>query len=92
MRRFVCAVALSMGMLMGCGGTVEMDTPDSPDTLGSVEQGLACAAPDNSCPSGTICICPDSQNSGLCRKPCPPSGICSTGAACLSSWCGPYCR
>jgi hypothetical protein len=87
MRRFVCAVAISMGMLMGCGGTVEMDAPDSPDTLGSVEQGLACRYPDNTCPPGTICICPSPQG-GLCLKPCPPSGICGDGRACRSSECG----
>jgi hypothetical protein len=75
MRRLVCAVAVSFGMLMGCGGDVAMDTPD---TVESVEQGLACEDPDNSCPSGTVCAI----DTGLCRPACPSSGVCSSGSAC----------
>ena len=85
MRRLVCAVVLSIGMLMGCGGTTEMNTPD---TVDSVKQGLACRYPNNYCPSGTFCIVCE----GLCRKPCPPSGICTNGSTCLIAECGtPYC-
>jgi hypothetical protein len=84
MRRLVCAVAISIGMLMGCGGTAELDTPDA---LGSVEQGLACRQPELSCPSGTICVDGD-----LCRKACPPSGICASGNACsISPYGTPFC-
>ncbi|WP_224245144.1 hypothetical protein [Hyalangium gracile] len=77
MRRLMCVVALSIGMLTGCGGTAEMETPDS---VGTVEQGLACRYPDMWCPSGTICVDGD-----LCRKPCPSSGVCASGSACRIS-------
>ena len=84
MRRLVCAVAISMGMLKGCGGSTDMDTPD---TLDTVEQGLACRYPDMYCPSGTICV-----DEELCRKPCPSSGYCASGYACrISDYGTPYC-
>ncbi|MFL5352076.1 hypothetical protein [Archangium sp.] len=84
MRRLVCAVAVSFGMLMGCGGDVAVD--NTRDTLESVEQGLACIYPNNTCPSGTVCV------DTLCRKACPTSGICSSGAACRVGGDGtPYC-
>jgi hypothetical protein len=85
MRRLVCAVAVSFGMLMGCGGDVAMDAPD---TLGAVEQGLACKYPDNYCAPGTVCV----VDTSLCRPACPSSGICSNGSACLISSDGTsYC-
>jgi hypothetical protein len=86
MRRLMCAVLFSIGMMTGCGGSTEMDAPDA---LGSVEQGLACAYPNMTCPSGTICV----YDYELCRKPCPSSGICSSGAACSVSPSGQkYCN
>jgi hypothetical protein len=85
MRRLVCAVAISMGMLLGCGGADAGQDPA--DALDTVEQGLACAYPDMTCPGTTICVDGD-----LCRQACPPSGICSSGRACRVSPGGtPYC-
>jgi len=85
MRRLMCAVVLSFGMLTGCGGTAEQDTPDALDT---VEQGLACAYPNMTCPPGTICV----YDYELCRQPCPSSGTCASGTACRVSPSGiKYC-
>ncbi|WP_163997783.1 hypothetical protein [Pyxidicoccus caerfyrddinensis] len=83
MRRLVCAVTLSIGMLMGCGGPADVNTPD---TVDSVEQGLACQYPDMLCPSRYACV------GGLCRKECPETEVCWNGAACRIYADGtPYC-
>ncbi|ATB29617.1 hypothetical protein [Melittangium boletus] len=84
MRRLVCAVAVSIGMLMGCGGAAELDTPEMLDT---VEQGLACAYPDMSCPAASICA-----DNDMCRPRCPSSGLCNNGSACRTAANGnAYC-
>src|SRR5262245_9764220 len=85
MRRLVCVVAASVGLLMGCGDAAAMD---SPDTLGTVEQALACRYPDMSCPSGSVCV-----DELLCRTACPSSGTCASGLPCRISQGGTrYCN
>ena len=84
MRRLLCAVAVSMGMLMGCGVDAGQEPTDALDT---VQQGLACAYPDMTCPGASICV-----DNSMCRQPCPSSGVCNNRTACRVSADGtPYC-
>ncbi len=85
MRRLLCAGVVLFGMLTGCGGS---ERAEPTETLDTMEQGLACAWPDMSCPGSTICV-----DNGMCRMACPPSGVCNNGGACRVSPGGTsYCQ
>ncbi len=93
MLRVFCVVALCLFGLTACGPD-SAATDEVNETLGSSEQGLACAYPDMSCPGTTVCAWPSSNpDEGLCRPPCINGRCQITSQVCCTQPNGaPYCN
>ncbi|RJS15364.1 hypothetical protein DRW03_33530 [Corallococcus sp. H22C18031201] len=84
MWRTLCIVAMCTLGLTACGS----EPLQTGDSLGSVEQGLACEYPSGACPGSTVCAWAVDR----CRPACV-NGTCGNGEICCSQPTGePYCN